>query len=600
MKAAYTMPGTYGRMRQVFVLTDGEVSNIDQILQLVRSYNKTSRTFTLGIGGQVSHALVEGIARAGNGTCQYVVDGEGVQVKLMKQLKSALQPALTEVKVEWITPHFTLQSNTNNAFMAQPTFISSVSPPPVSSNSGSLIGHRVVFGQGAPQVVQPAFQVPVVQSPSEPIRQAPFEFPPLFSGRRVLIYALFASHIPMPQSVKVTAQSPDGPLSIELPLDQFKYSGNQIHTLAARSLIRDLEEGSSYLHKAAKNMVFGSASIESTVKNTIISLGKKYQLTSKHTSYIAVDHTSQVFNPVAYYYPVPVVLVPSQPTIHAFNGLVTSPQPSFGFGATTTTTSTSSLFGAPASPSASPSFSFGSSSSTSTNSFGGSSFGSSSAPANPFSQSHQQAQQQPHRSMAQPAPQAQSVNLFSSAPSKPSSSFSFSTAPPSAPSAAPARPTASLFDCYDSAPAPSASPAMNLCDMDMLSAPAPQAQTMDLFGALSAPSSDPFAASSQPISSTDKLMSLISLQNFDGSFPDNNTSLLNLLGLGSNQITAFSQPFQSALQLSSVSSVVLITAVVIAFIQMNFPSRKDEWELSLGKSKQYIRSQVPSVSVDTV
>ncbi|CAG8712748.1 4371_t:CDS:2, partial [Dentiscutata heterogama] len=61
----------------VFLLTDGSVWNVDQIAELIRSKveeNKDLRLFSLGIGSNVSHNLVETVARAGKGYAQFVTD----------------------------------------------------------------------------------------------------------------------------------------------------------------------------------------------------------------------------------------------------------------------------------------------------------------------------------------------------------------------------------------------------------------------------------------------------------------------------------------------------------------------------------------------
>ena len=50
-----------GYSRQVFVLTDGEVSNTEQVISLVQSHQDHSRVFALGLGEGASHELVEGI-----------------------------------------------------------------------------------------------------------------------------------------------------------------------------------------------------------------------------------------------------------------------------------------------------------------------------------------------------------------------------------------------------------------------------------------------------------------------------------------------------------------------------------------------------------
>ena len=52
-----------GYSRNVFVLTDGQVSNLDQITNLIARNARDTRVFALGIGDQVSHALVKGLAK---------------------------------------------------------------------------------------------------------------------------------------------------------------------------------------------------------------------------------------------------------------------------------------------------------------------------------------------------------------------------------------------------------------------------------------------------------------------------------------------------------------------------------------------------------
>ena len=54
-------PGIAGYKRQVFVLTDGEVNNTKEVIDLVRAHQATNRVFALGLGDGASHELVEGI-----------------------------------------------------------------------------------------------------------------------------------------------------------------------------------------------------------------------------------------------------------------------------------------------------------------------------------------------------------------------------------------------------------------------------------------------------------------------------------------------------------------------------------------------------------
>jgi len=83
--------------RQLFVLTDGQVTNTEAVIGLVRSHSDTTRLFTFGIGAGASHHLVRGMARAGEGAAELIYPGERIEKKVLRQLGKALRPALTDV-----------------------------------------------------------------------------------------------------------------------------------------------------------------------------------------------------------------------------------------------------------------------------------------------------------------------------------------------------------------------------------------------------------------------------------------------------------------------------------------------------------------------
>lgn len=252
LKAVFSSKTTPGYPRQVFVLTDGQVSNTEEVINLVQRNSDSSRVFSLGIGSGVSHHLVEGMARAGKGTCEYVVDGQPMESTIIKQLKNAVQPSLQNVRVDW-----GVEEN------------SSLSIPKLfSATIGSLIGHRA-------------------NEKSQKLFQAPFKAPPIFDGTKLIIYCLFPPEI-APKPAKIIAESPDGPLSLELHPEKSIFHGSQIHKLAARALIRDLEEGRSYLHLQPNNYI-PKRSSPGEIQQEIIRLGTTFQLVSKYTSFVAVD-----------------------------------------------------------------------------------------------------------------------------------------------------------------------------------------------------------------------------------------------------------------------------------------------------------------------
>ena len=94
-------PTVAGMPRQVLVLTDGEVTNTDAVIDLARRHASTARFFTFGIGAGASHHLVKGLARASQGAAEFIAPGERIEAKVMRQFKRVFAPAMTDVKVEW-------------------------------------------------------------------------------------------------------------------------------------------------------------------------------------------------------------------------------------------------------------------------------------------------------------------------------------------------------------------------------------------------------------------------------------------------------------------------------------------------------------------
>jgi hypothetical protein len=99
----------------------------------------------------------------------------------------------------------------------------------------------------------------------------------LFDGSRMLAFKIFENDETL-ENVTITAQAPDGPLSVSISIDDecFLTSGKLVHQMAARRQIQELEDGNSEY-------------IPEDVKEQISDLALKYCIASKHTSFIGVD-----------------------------------------------------------------------------------------------------------------------------------------------------------------------------------------------------------------------------------------------------------------------------------------------------------------------
>ncbi|CAL1135812.1 unnamed protein product [Cladocopium goreaui] len=91
-----------GYQRRVILLTDGQVSNTQEVMKLVASLPSHTEVYTVGFGGGVSHALVEGIAENGRGAADFVLGAAELEPTVIRQLTRAMRgcpPRLTQV--EW-------------------------------------------------------------------------------------------------------------------------------------------------------------------------------------------------------------------------------------------------------------------------------------------------------------------------------------------------------------------------------------------------------------------------------------------------------------------------------------------------------------------
>lgn len=85
--------------RQIFLLTDGGVSDTQEVIRMVALNNKYSRVHTIGIGNGCSEDLVLGCAKKGKGQHVFIVDQENPSEKIIQLLSDSLSPVITSIKL---------------------------------------------------------------------------------------------------------------------------------------------------------------------------------------------------------------------------------------------------------------------------------------------------------------------------------------------------------------------------------------------------------------------------------------------------------------------------------------------------------------------
>eukprot|EP01155_Anaeramoeba_flamelloides_P029396 Anaeramoba_flamelloidesa85117_614.p1 GENE.a85117_614~~a85117_614.p1 ORF type:complete len:565 (+),score=118.69 a85117_614:51-1697(+) len=127
LRAIFQQPTKRGYSRQIFLLTDGAVYNTPQVIDIVKREAQTTRVFTFGIGSGASTALVEGVAKAGNGACEMIADNDPIRKMVLRQLNRALKPSITNMEV-----HF-------QDGLSQPNLLAPFRIPPVFAGKRVLV-----------------------------------------------------------------------------------------------------------------------------------------------------------------------------------------------------------------------------------------------------------------------------------------------------------------------------------------------------------------------------------------------------------------------------------------------------------------------------
>ncbi|KZS96829.1 VIT-domain-containing protein [Sistotremastrum niveocremeum HHB9708] len=241
----------------MFVLTDGAIHKpeivIGSVSQRVHAAGgvdspRQIRVFTLGVGHGASTALCEGLARSGNGVCIMTTQSEEIEKKCIKLLATARVPPL-----------------------------------------GTMGSVSIDWGAQSPQFAKTTI-------PS--LRQVPFDIPDVYPGNRFLVYAILSGTTEVPSFITLQGQSSSGhSFKLEVPVTTTTTSKSvgvrlPIHTLAAKRLIQELEDGDVRCIGLATSQ--GADTYRDVIREATVLYGEKYQLVSRFTSFIAVDRTPRV------------------------------------------------------------------------------------------------------------------------------------------------------------------------------------------------------------------------------------------------------------------------------------------------------------------
>ena len=293
---------------EVILLTDGDIWAQEVFFKYLNEQTESSkgqiRVFPLGIGSGISHALIEGVARAGNGFASAVQDGERLDNSVVKMLRGALTPHITdytlEVKYARDEDTETIVSSDDDDFELIEKVTDGLkvllsddaekTKPTISLFDKTINPEKEDLQGGDPHA-----HLPSIPTPS--LLQAPHKIPSLFAFSRTTVYILLTPDTKHrhPVAVVLKATSEHGPLELEIPIEALSTPGKTIHQLAAKKAVQDLEEGRGWLcdakdqdDKLVKDRY--PSCFQEIVEREAVRLGERFQIAGKWTSFVAVSN----------------------------------------------------------------------------------------------------------------------------------------------------------------------------------------------------------------------------------------------------------------------------------------------------------------------
>lgn len=168
-----------GTVRQVILLTDGQISNEPAVIALARKYRDRNRMFTFGIGPASSRHLVRGLAEATRGAAEFITGGERIEDKVLRTFSRLTTPNLTDLVIDW--------------------------------------------------------------GLTDPMEQAPPEIPPVFDGDALTVYARCTGDC-VPQQVTLKCHTASGRQSWTVNVPAAPWADRSLPTLWGRRMIQSLED----------------------------------------------------------------------------------------------------------------------------------------------------------------------------------------------------------------------------------------------------------------------------------------------------------------------------------------------------------------------
>ena len=248
------------------------------------------RVFTLGVGHSASSALCSSLARSGNGLCLMTTQSEELVGKCARLLRASRVPPsgnLKNVRIDW--GYAAAETSTRSSNMGG-------QPGPQTPGPTLPAGAVSLFDE-AHDPLAPSGDTGLrgdgdIAQLAADVIQAPSVVPDFYPGNRFIVSAILNRTKRAPEHVVLRGETPDGtPIELRVPVHVIDFPGTRrplVHTLAARKIIQELEDG--YVQCLGLNPNGTAEGTKAVARGAAVLYSIQYQLASKYASFIAVEN----------------------------------------------------------------------------------------------------------------------------------------------------------------------------------------------------------------------------------------------------------------------------------------------------------------------
>lgn len=112
LKDIFQQKSKYGKKR-LFILTDGEIENTMETINLVSRNSNDNQCFTIGLGNGCDSGLIEKIAEVSGGKSDFIQDSKLISEKVIPQLQASFHENLQNIEI-------TTEGDENSSFELSP------------------------------------------------------------------------------------------------------------------------------------------------------------------------------------------------------------------------------------------------------------------------------------------------------------------------------------------------------------------------------------------------------------------------------------------------------------------------------------------------